>query len=48
MLRFTGRAIALDLRVGGHWGIWMVGPDGQGCAVDPDIQFVLTVLIGLV
>jgi hypothetical protein len=48
MLRFTGRAIALDLRVGGHWGIWMVGPDGRGHAVDQGIQFLVTVLIGLV
>ncbi len=43
-----GQAIALDLRLGRHWGIWMVGPDGQGRAVDPDIQFLVTVLIGTV
>jgi hypothetical protein len=43
-----GQAIALDLRAEGHWGIWMVGPGGQGRAVDPDIQFLVTVLIGLV
>jgi hypothetical protein len=43
-----GAAIALDLRVGQHWGIWLVGPDGLGRAVDPDIQFLVTVLIGLV
>jgi len=43
-----GDAIALDLRVGQHEGIWLVGPDGQGRAVDQDIQFLVTVLIGLV
>ncbi len=43
-----GEGIALDLRVGQHEGIWMVGPDGQGHAVDQDIQFLVTVLIGLV
>lgn len=43
-----GEAIALDLRVGQHWGIWVVAPDGHGRAVDPDIQFLVTVLIGLV
>ncbi len=43
-----GEEIALDLRVGQHEGIWMVGPDGQGHAVDQDIQFLVTVLIGLV
>ena len=43
-----GKAIALDLRVGRQWGIWMVGPDGRGRAVDQGIQFLVTVLIGLV
>jgi hypothetical protein len=43
-----GKAIALDLRVGQHEGIWLVAPDGQGHAVDEDIQFLVTVLIGLV
>ena len=43
-----GDAIALDLRVGQHEGIWLVGPDGQGRAVDQDIQFLVTALIGLV
>jgi hypothetical protein len=43
-----GEAIAIDLRVGQHEGIWLVGPDGQGRAVDQDIQFLVTVLIGLV
>ena len=43
-----GKAIALDLRVGQQWGIWMVGPDGRGRAVDQGIQFLVTVLIGLV
>ncbi len=43
-----GESIALDLRVGQHWGIWLVGPGGQGHAVDPDIQFLVSVLIGLV
>jgi hypothetical protein len=43
-----GEAIALDLRVGQHEGIWLVGPEGQGRAVDQDIQFLVTVLIGLV
>jgi hypothetical protein len=41
-----GGAIALDLRVGQHEGIWLVGPDGQGHALDEDIQFLVTVLIG--
>jgi len=43
-----GKAIALDLSAGKHWEIWMVGPDGRGRAVDRDIQFLVTVLIGLV
>jgi hypothetical protein len=28
-------------------GIWLVGANGLGRAVDPDIQFVVSVLIGL-
>jgi hypothetical protein len=44
-----GKAIAFDLWAAGqHSGIWVVGPDGRGRAVDPDIQFLVTVLIGLV
>jgi len=42
------KAIALDLRVGQHEGVWLVGADGRGHAVDEDIQFLVTVLIGLV
>ena len=43
-----GEGIALDLGVGQHWGIWLVGADGRGRAVDQDVQFLVTVLIGLV
>jgi hypothetical protein len=43
-----GKAIAFDLGVERHHEIWLVGPDGQGRAVDPDIQFLVTVLVGLV
>jgi hypothetical protein len=43
-----GQGIALDLRVGQHFGLWLVGPDGKGRAVDPDIQFLVTILVGLV
>jgi len=43
-----GKAIALDLRVGQHSAVWLVGPDGQGRPVDPNIQFLVTVLVGLV
>jgi hypothetical protein len=43
-----GKAIAFDLRVGQNTGIWLAAPTGLGRAVDPDIQFLVTVLIGLV
>jgi hypothetical protein len=43
-----GKVIAFDLGVERHHEIWLVGPDGQGRAVDPDIQFIVTVLVGLV
>jgi hypothetical protein len=43
-----GEAVALDLQVGQHTAIWMVSADGTGRAVDKDIQFLLTVLVGLV
>jgi hypothetical protein len=44
-----GKAIAFDLWAAGqHSGIWLVGPDGRGRAVDQDIQFLVTVLVGLV
>jgi hypothetical protein len=43
-----GKAIALDMWAGQHRGIWVVRPDGRGRAVDPDIQFLVTVLVGLV
>jgi hypothetical protein len=43
-----GKAIAFDLGVERHHEIWLVGPDGQGRAVDPDIQFMVTVVVGLV
>jgi hypothetical protein len=43
-----GKAIALDLWAGHHYGIWVVGPDGLGRTVDEDIQFLVTVLVGLV
>jgi hypothetical protein len=44
-----GKAIAFDLWAAGqHSGIWLVGPDGRGHAVDQEIQFLVTVLIGLV
>jgi hypothetical protein len=44
----SGKAITLDLWAEQHRGIWLVGPDGKGRAVDPDIQFMVTVLVGLV
>jgi hypothetical protein len=43
-----GKAIALDLGVGPHFGIWVVGPDGRGRAVDDHIEFLVTVSVGLV
>jgi len=43
-----GSGIALDLRTGTHWTIWMIGSDGAGRQVDADIQFLVTGLIGLV
>jgi hypothetical protein len=43
-----GKALAFDLRVGQHWAIWLVGADGRGRAADSDIQFLVTVLVGLV
>ncbi len=43
-----GKAIAFDLGVERHHEIWLIGPDGPGRAVDPDVQFLVTVLIGLV
>jgi low temperature requirement protein LtrA len=42
-----GKAIAFGLGGAPHYGIWVVGPDGRGRAVDENIQFLVTVLIGL-
>ena len=43
-----GKAMAFDLGVERHHEIWLVGPEGQGHAVDPDIDSIVTVLVGLV
>jgi hypothetical protein len=43
-----GKAMAFDLGVERHHEIWLVGPEGQGHAVDPNIEFMVTVLVGLV
>jgi hypothetical protein len=42
-----GKAIAFDLGGAPHYGIWVVGPDGRGRAMDENIQFLVTVLVGL-
>lgn len=42
-----GRAIAFDLGGAPHYGVWVVGPDGRGRAMDENIQFLVTVLVGL-
>jgi hypothetical protein len=47
----AGDGFAIDLftlSTGGRPAIWLIGSDGHGRAVDDDIDFLVTVLLGLV